>query len=588
MAKIPGTLEEEINHSPRNDRDKPAVKAALKMMGKTKTIKSNVEKDLLAIQNLFEETFEVIDPKINRRVPGFMIQQAMELLTRKTKFPSFSCRSDGRDPVIQKIVTDAVTRAMDISGFNKILTDKFGIYGRMYLFGDAIIRVGTDTENEFPVMFQPGSLTKTYFDVYATEMRNPGGEHEADEVSVIYNYSWDEAIKLYPELKKNGGIGKIPAGEASTLKNEIWTDQQNQRKEREVEICHYYNKRQKVYSIFAGSSCTLLSELKGDDYPFMMDDKPYIPIIHFHCFSSVQGFYNWGIGHLLYRLTIIERILMNKGVNQAFNNANPLRLLRLPKDKKSTMLNRIREALTMQKQDLPGIVIDEVGTTDITTPARMEAFSTEQLTGEWERLFAKLDQVLRRLGINLDALSISAQKPLGVVEIEEENQNEFIKYRHVKNSSEYEFTIKLVMDFIKKFVTKDSKWFDQPVILKEKVKVNIKTPEGEEVVEQEFTDITWGDIAEELEKHNYYVEINTAAGSSNSRLLEKVRLRRIAPSLAGLKAQKKVLKELIQLDGIPLDDDDLEPIGAPELGAAPAEGAPTEIEGGAVPEELPL
>ncbi len=82
------------------------------------------------------------------------------------------------------------------------------------------------------------------------------------------------------------------------------------------------------YTIFAGSACTVLEEYNGKDYPFILtkpnkkEGEAYIPVIHYYCMPSSEGFYNHGIGDALYT-TLIQLLLLMflkvKQVNSLIN-----------------------------------------------------------------------------------------------------------------------------------------------------------------------------------------------------------------------------------------------------------------------------
>jgi len=567
------TLEAEIPNKSISGKNNIAVKSALLLIENTHIYKEEHEADLDAISDLFDEQFEVVEPSGNRKIPSYILQQALNMLSSKTKFPSFTFKSPGRDTDTVKLVNAGLDYVIDKAGLIECLSDGFGTYRKTFLFGDAFIRVGADLENDFPVQFKNGSLVNHYIDPFALDMRNPGSEHDVDEIVSIFTYSWDEAITLYPELEKKGTAGRIPSYE-DYYNEEIDETQLENVRDRETQIAYYYNKSKKNYTVFAGADCTILEEFKDDEYPYMKDDKPYIPIIHLKHIPTFSGFYNKGLGHLLYKISIISRILANKGINSAMFNANPLRFLNVPKNRKSSVLRNIKQGLEMQKKGLPGVIVNEVSPADVNTPSRLESFTSEQLTNEWERTFNYLDSQIRRLGLNLDGVNISPNQPLGSVEIEEENKNEYIKEFHKINSAEYRFTLEIVVEFIKEFVVEGSKYYDTPIMFGEKININLSgsemQPEREEL---EVSGVTLGQIADELRTADYYVEINTSAGTVNSRLLNKIRLQRQLQYLQGTKASQKVIKHLTQLDGLDLTDEDLQPMEQPgmEPGQAPEE-----------------
>lgn len=556
-------LKTPINYNVVSGIDNPAVKSAIELIKKSELIRDEKESEWEAIQEIFELGFEVSNPAGTRRFESQLLWQAVYKTVSKMKPLDATFHGSGADQDIEKVVTDGVQTVLTEAGFPNVLRDKFGAFYRFLLFGDSFVRVGTDNkDSEFPIKFQNTSLLNVYVDPNATSMRTPSGEKDVDELVAVYKYTWDEAVELYPELEKTGGPGKIPRSDADLEDLDETEDQElNQDSQREIEIAHYYNKSKERYTIFAGSALTVLEDLEGKEYPFVMKGEPYIPFIHFMGFPASEGFYNYGLGHILYKLAIVTRQLSNKATNYAMDNVDPIRIMNIPQGESAKFFNKILSAEEARASGRKGFIINEYGNADPEGgQTRIETLSSDALTQEWERLFNMFDREIKRLGINLDDVDRGAARTATQIIAEEENSDLFVKQILEQNASEFKFVYTLTLDFISKFISKNNK---TPLNLTTKI-----TVDGQEM---RMDDITLGMVADEIKKRNYFVKVNSRSGAIPSNLMRQAQISRTLQFLPrGSPAQLRLVQQLAALDD---NEVSLEEIGfqAGAGGEAPTE-----------------
>jgi len=558
------TLDPEPNQSPVYNKDNPAVKTALDVISKNWDVKNERDSINRWIQDLFEKGFEVRNPRGTQKISSKKLFQALWRMASRMKPLDFTIHGTSRPREIEKIVTDGVSTIMDEGGYIDGLRSKGGMFYKLLLFGDAFMSVGANPEPGTPIVFNPISNTNIYVDQYATDIRSQGWGRDATKMVAIFSYSWAEFISMFPEAKKKAGIGKIPRGDADQRELEREKDYDNYRFDDLIEVAYFYDINAKRYTVFAGSACTVISDFKGDNYPFVMDDKPYIPIMHYLCFPSSEGFYNYGVGNMIYDLAIVSRRLLNMEVAHIEDNTYPIELVNVPQGEASKFFNKLSMAHEMRAAGKKGYVAMEYDPTNPGSGAvQSQTLLTQNLTNEWQLVYDMLDRELARMGINLDDVDRGPNITATQILAEEESQNAFIKQIMEYNASESKFAVELTMDFITQFISKNSK---KPVDLT----ITLELPGGEI---QQTGGITMGMISDELKKNNYFVRVNARTGAIPSNVLRQAQISRgLSLAAPGSGAQVKLMKQFAQLNDLDIPGEDFITPFAQEQQGMPAEG----------------
>jgi len=578
------TLDPPINANVTNDTENRAVQTAIDTIQKNYDVKVIRDNRNLQIQRLFEAGFQVQDPTGTRKITAKMLQQAFWRTASRMKFLDFEVFGSGRDQTesgltqtdYDDLVTAGISTTLENGGLVRGCRDKDGLFQKLLMYGDGFLQIGASpVENTLsPIQFSPVSNSNVYFDSYCTSMRGSDMGKRCKKMALVYSMSWGTAIKLYPELEKRGGAGQIPRD--ITLYKELERNYLQTYKLYDlVEICHFFDLDAMNYTIFAGSQCTVLEEYNGEEYPFQMKKpghkkgEPYIPVIHFLCQPSTDGFYNHGIGDLLYDLAILTSRLLNMASGHVEENTYPVTIMNVPQGQAALFFNKLELAGQMRAVGKKPVVAMEY---DPSAPASgavtSQSLLTQNLIQEWQIVFNALDQQVARLGINLDDIDRGPNITASQVLAEEESSNSFVKQIMEYNASESEFLVYVAMDMLKQFVKKGN---ETPVNFSAKIDL----PGGGQLP---MRDITLGAIAEELRDHNYYVKINARTGAIPSNIMADAQLEKMfAVTPPGSPAYAKLQEARARLHDQKLTAADFMPPQIPQEappGAPPQEGGP--------------
>ena len=540
------------------------VSAALKLLSRNIDIHEEKEREWGTIQELFEEGFEVYNPKGTKKISSKLIMQALWKLAGKMKPLDFLVKGTGVNQLVENTVTDGISTVLDKGNYHRVLRDKGGMFFKMLLFGDAFFQIGSRTgEIEYPIQFKGCSLSDIYIDNQATAMRDPISGGSATEAVNIYRYSWDQFLMYYPEQAKKVGLGEVTRSGTNLKQLEKkWLQiyKENDASKWQVEVAHYYNAPVKRYTVFAGVNCTVIEDLQAYNYPYIMNGEGYIPIIHKLCFPSSEGFYNYGIGHILYDLALIMARMDNMAINHAEDNIYPINLVNVPQGESSKFFNKILMAHRQRAAGGKGYAVNEFNPSNPNARVSLEPFQTAPITTEWERAFTRLEQQITRLGIQLDAVDRGATTTATQILAEEENADAVVKQIMEYNASETKFTIEVVIDMIKKLVPEYS---NLPIDTNTK----IKTATGE----QQLENITLGMIADALRRNMFSVKINSRSGSIPSNLMQQAQIAKLMQAIPpGSQAWNKLTVQLAELNDRDISIEELMPqsIESPEPKAA--------------------
>ena len=552
----------------------PVLKRALKTISDNVDQKVKHDSEINLIQRLFKEGFEVKDPTGTKKIGSKTLQQALWRVVNKMKFLDFQIQGTGKDEIIEKVVTDGVWTVAEEGGLTRALRDKGGSFWDLALYGDGFIYVGTDPDDKYPIRFSPISPSNLYVDAYATGFRSGGIGKDVTQCVVVYTMSPDEALRRYgdrfPKIKK--AKGKIKRYLTLDKDQERTFQQESKIKSDIVEVAFYYDINKEEYLMFAGSDNVILEKKVGDKYPFVKDKVSYIPILHFICQPSSDGFWNYGIGQILYDLAVVTRRLINMGVGHVDENVYPITLVNVPNGEAAEFFNKLQLAHEMRAAGKKGVVAVEY---DPSNPGagRVDAsalITQSTLMTEWQVLLNRLDNEIKRIGINLDDISRGSNPTASQIISEEENADSFVRQVMEYNASESQFTIELVLDFMAKFIKPSD---DTPLNLTTSIGL---TSEGEINVK----DITMGAIAEEIKDYHYFVKVNSRTGALPSNIMRIAQLnRQMSITPPNSPAFVKLWQKYAKLNDVELSAEDYvgqQPEGQEEpANTEPGEALPT-------------
>jgi len=574
------TLDTKVNMNVRSGLDNKAVKTYLNMVGDSVSVKTVQQSDYTAIQDLLTSNFDISDPTGSRKLNSYRLYQALWRTANRMKPLDFMIHGTGIPEWKEKIVSAGIGTVMDRGGYDSALRDKNGVFFNMLLYGDGPLMIGMnpDKKSYAPLLFTPFSAVNLYMDGFSTGIRNRGMAGSAYRAMAIFSYSWNYATELWPQLKKNGGIGKIPRERNAWLKQQERSYEQTFNLEDEVEIGFGFDIHKKNFVVFAGEACTVLEEFNGADYPFVRDDgTPYIPILQFICIPSSEGPFNYGIGHLLYKLALVTQRLLNMELGHAEDNTYPITLVNTPQGEAANFFAKLVEANKMRAAGKkPFVAMEYDPNNPNSSNVQAQSLLTQNLTNEWQLIYNTLIDEIQMLGINLKELTREGNPTATEILSDEENSSSWVKQMMEYNASESQCAVEITMDAVKKFVSKKSK---TPLNLTSKVLY-----EGKEIRPDM---ITMGMLSTELKDGNYWVKINSRTGTIPSDTMRRAKAMQLLPMAApGSKAQKALLGTLSGINDLDLVGEDFLPEMQPQMpggvgnvveeGAAPVIASETE------------
>jgi len=573
------------------------VKKAIKLIGKNSTIHNRHEGVWRAIQQLFEGGFTVQNPSGTKKITSKLLLQILWKVVNKMKVPDFKIYKAGpfalkanmeemqkdqqtRDWA-EQVVTAGVSTVMKEGGFLQCMRDKGGAFYKTALFGDCHVQIGYDNDNsDYPIRFRVGSLSDVYMNNSCTDVRDPVGGLGADEMVIIYRYTMDQFETLFPHMKNKVAAGEIPRAYRYRKQLEKTWLQTIYDPEDIIEV-GYRIGIDKNLTVFAGTACVVVEEFNGDprkdlkpgeadkSFPYIMDGNPYLPILHFKFFPSSEGYYNYGIGHMVFDLAVITAQMDNMAYGHAGDNIWPITFVNSPNKNTSKLFNEILKAHEMRAAGGKGYVLSE-NALGQGSGVTIEPFQSAPITGEWERAFTRLEQQITRMGFRLDAPDLGANPNEMSIMAEQEATDSPIKQIIEWNSSTFEDAVNFTMDSLRRFVEDDDQ---TPLNSTTDIEMGeIKTP---------MRGIPLGWIAKELRDNKYFVVVNSRDGTIPSNVMEQAQITKtMSAILPGSPAWLKLSTKLAKLNGQNITEEDQAqpqpqaPQGTPEQ--PPAGGMPTE------------
>jgi len=547
-----------------NDTEDKAVQTFLEVIRKNLTVKVRQDGRNQTILKLFQEQFELTDPSGSRKISSKLLQQAMWFVLNRIKLLDFEIHGTNASTAAEELVTAGVTTVMRRGGWISAVMGKGGAMHKAIPFGDGFVMIGTDPESDNPIFFTPTSNSNNYFDSYATVLRGGGIGRDCKKWVTIFSMSKNEFIEQFPDFKDKVAYGRIPRDTSYWKETERDYHQTAQIQDDIIEVGYGYDISNMAFCVFAGKACTIIKKMQKDKYPFILyqgnpknknkkkKGKPYIPVLQFLCWPSMEGFYNYGIGGMLYDIAIIQRRLMNLAIGHIEENTYPFTLVNLPQGEAAKFFNKLELAGEMRAKGKKGMVALEYDPNSPgTSKVDAQALTTQNLINEWEIVFNRLDQEIKRMGINIDEIQ-DAQDPNQLatsILAERETSDAFVKQIQEWNGPTYDFALEVTMDFMRQFIDKD----DETII---DIPEMLETDSGDKVP---YSNFTLGQIAEALRQDHYYGRSNYRSGAITSHVVRFAEIGRMLPlTQPGSPAQMKLLQESAELNNMKFSEKDFQ------------------------------
>lgn len=537
-----------------------AVNSALEMISRCSEPKTLNDLKNSRIKGLFKRGYSVVESEGVITYSSKLLGQVRENVMTRTKLLDFSIHGQGRPEWMEKLITAGVGTILDTGGFVKAMLGKQGASEKAYMYGDGFTLLSGRKGKGVPFYFVPLENSHTYIDPDAVQFRDEDGSRGVSKLVFIRSFSWSEFKDMYPKKCKNVAYGEIPK------KKSVWnsTDKTIYQEaevhdDYKVEVAFSFNLYSKNYTVFAGRNCYVLEEFKGKKYPFVMNGRPYIPIIHKYCRPSLEGFYNIGLGDYMYEIAIKAEHLDDMQFTHTLDQSSPYDLLYLPTNKKNTFYNSLAMADELKANGRRAfITIDYDRDTESPNDIKMDTLQTTSLTNDWIQMKDQLDREYNRMGIFLDAVS-GEVKTAKQIAYEEDRQNDFVRQTMEQFAPEQKMAIEMVIQFIKDFVPKGDK---TPLNLTTKIEVD-----GQEIP---ASSITLGMVADELRKHHYFVKMNSNSGVVPSNTLRQIQTTRaLQVATPGSNLDAKLRSAFVKFNDIDASPKDFLPSEGQQPGGVP-------------------
>jgi hypothetical protein len=512
-----------------------------------------------SIRALFREGFIVSNPSGTKKIGSKVIQQCLWRLMSKIKFLDFDIHATGKDDSTEQLTTEGLATVMDRGNLSSCFRDKGGVFQNAAMYGDGFLFFGKGKNDENPISYRVLRNEDVYVDSFAYGVR---GVRPASRMVVIYAFDKDEAYAMYPELEENGVFGKIPGTYQDSERD---MDRKN---EDVVEIAWGYDIHNKTHTVFAGVQAYELERYTDEEYPFNKNKKPYIPVFQFLCQPSEDGFWNYGIGDMVFDLAVITRRLLNMEVGHIEENVHPITLINAPQSKVDELVEKMAMANKARANGVKpfvGMEFSSQGAQGVSA----QSLLTQNLASEWQMVWDRLYKEIARLGISLDDVDRGSGFTATQIYAEEQTQNAFVQQMMEYNATETKELIECSLDGVTEFVSNSNK-------TELNLKTRIKLPDNSTMKLDEK--VTMGMLSKELKSSNYFVEVNARTGVAQSFLMRITKLKeQLAMTPPGTPEYSELYRRSGELLGIDIELAPPAPMPeVPAQGAAPTAGAPAE------------
>lgn len=507
---------EEYGMDIQDDQMDDDVKDAIDLFEQYKEENDKYIEEKKKIDEILEQATTISSPTGSQRMDCRLLFMATQRAMQKAKPLDFTLHSSGSTPDLKKVMRDSVSTVMDRGYYVECLRGRGGVFQEVFTYGDGAIFIGSDPESKFPIHFRVVEFDRIAVNRGARAIRSPYNGKSARKLGFTIKYSEDEFEALYPDFCEKVTYSNIPASNSERSES-IKTLKGNREEEKTIEVAFTFDLDEKCYLVFAGGAATILEKKKGKEYPYVLDGKPYIPLIILSAFYDKNKFTNYGLGHLIYKLDIIGRKIKNMGLQDVFNRILPIDFLSVAQGKAAQAMADIEEAKKINERGQRAIIPIERSATDPNgSQVVMSQLQSQGIMAEWQAVWNDILDTIRMLGVNLqNEGSTGARTATESFQIEE-NDNMLIRQFGEWNATEYKFAVDLTIDAIRKLKTSDKTPLDLTTVVKYK----------------EMNEVTLGNAAEEFKSARWFSRVDARSGNILSNAMQFVKYNSILPYLA--------------------------------------------------------
>lgn len=560
-------LEQELPTDGEHQTDTPEWRQVLKMIERGDRDRRDQLDTISKIIEEYEEQFDVEEQTGTSFLRGTTLFSAHTRSVSKMRMLKQRTYLHGAPEVYEKIVSQALDLGVKETGLLHACTGRFGAFHRQILTGDAFIMAReADDDESFPIRFDTIDLESLYIDPFAVDMQNDSSYQDADEVMIVFEYSYDEFLKLYPEQKGKVFAGELPMSESryNEFDSSKYTDEQEtDKEERKIQVGYYMNKSLDRMVIFAGAGATQIEdgELEFSD----ILNRKILPVFQLVCFPTPRGLFNAGYGHLITRPHRVKKQLVNAAISAVINRIDPIYYTELSAEETEELTQKIEEA--MDRGKLGGVkimVFDKKAGEQ--KPMKIESLIGEQLTGDFERIYNAIDREILQMGVNLDDIPQQSVDTATQATLREQAANSNITQIQEGNGNTFQRMYELILTSIRDKVKDDNEY---PLRMKEQL-----TAKDIQQINEDFGDILGEEVTEIsptlgfakriLKKYpRFSIDIDLRSGAYPDMVSEWARTKELTAEIGnlapGTPAHMNMIRQMSKISGEPISEEELHP-----------------------------
>ena len=563
------TLDKVYESKTTSTKMSKVVHTALKLIENFQTENNRKLQSVEKVKNLLLDVSLAETPTRSNQLQSFYATQLIEVYSTLIQVPDYALKAYGLDDQVAFVLSKYLELKIDDGGFNDIMTEGFNGFKQQAAWGDFYVLCDYKKEGDVGMpQFKGTAMGSLYWNKSASQIRGKTMGNSAYRFGIMFNFDVNEVDDYFPGMMDNATAGDIPNVTNLDNPTDEKTDTQEalDSKEQNIQVFMFYDILHKVHSIIGGSNAYEYKTIKGDDYPFALDmdgeiQKKVLPVAGLKMFSTPEGIFNTGVCEIAYKMAVNEGAINSSLVNNIKDNNNAPGILNIENAAAGDLFQQLNLANKEKEKGenvfiVPALDEDAKKAGKSLGQQSIGYLKNDPIIDENERLLARFDLILRRLGFNMDFNYSDPNKTLGQTELDIENANASISKFQAENKSFYEFIALFTKDAIIKFGDENDE-----TIFGEDIKLNIG---GEEKTvsenRQELFDaglistnkpLTVGEIVKMFKTiKNIEIEINVKNGVKHNKFLERSKLTRLLNALPeGSPAQMKTLRDFASLEG---------------------------------------
>ena len=565
-----GTLD--VIPSQNIDTDEPSdtVNTALKMVYGFFQYKNAKEITVKKVKDYYQEIYQGGDPTDDEQMMSYLPVILVNLFTTLARVPDSRVVNTGYIPEFEMLMSKYLDKKLLEAGYVDMMTTKWSGYHQAAAYGDFFILGMTDVLMEGkrkklkkgdPLFKLQGlSVGNAWFDRQATSIRSRFVTQDASKMMITTMMSIFEAEEMFPGIGEKAIIGSLPGtdGDFNNPTNKKEPGVSSEDGNTQIEIGFFFDKINRVFSVIAGVNAYEYNTIKDKEFDdafkmlFRGTEQIVFPVGHYQFEPLPDGIYGSGVLEMFWRIISADGKLNNSLINNVLEsnfaplllnieNADAGRLMEQLKRGKSAMQNGQRPIIIPEgAADDNGNVLNPVG------QGNVGYVKPNELTGENEKARFLMENIMRRLGFNVDFNFSDPNKTLGQTELDVANTNQRISKIQSNNKDFYDFIVWFAVDRIIKYGDVND---DTPFGRDIKIEADGDTVSANELLGQEITEGLIVSLFKNAKK-TLDIEIDVNNGFVFNDALERRNLeRRLARATPGSQEYVRVMSALSIADG---------------------------------------